>query len=136
MCMVDVAHKPAQRREAVARAELRLQRSTLALLRRKALPKGDALAVAQVAGIQAAKRTSELIPLCHPVPLSSVDVAFRVGADRITVTATARCTGSTGVEMEALTAATAAALTLWDMCKAVDDALSIRGVTLVSKTKR
>jgi cyclic pyranopterin monophosphate synthase len=99
------------------------------------LPKGDALATAQLAGIMAAKRTSELIPLCHPLPLSSVDVTLDVREGAVSITASAETTAQTGVEMEALTAATVAALTIYDMCKAVDKAMTIGGVRLIEKTK-
>lgn len=133
--MVDVAAKPDQRRVAVARGEIRLLPATLRRLRRRALPKGDVLATAQIAGIQAAKRTSDLIPLCHPLPLSSVDLDFAVKQDRVVITATARCTGPTGVEMEALTAVSVAALTLYDMTKAVDSTMEIGAIRLVSKSK-
>jgi cyclic pyranopterin phosphate synthase len=99
------------------------------------LPKGDALATAQVAGIMAAKRTSELIPLCHPLPLSVVDVRLEVGEDRVEITASAETTAQTGVEMEALVAATVAALTVYDMAKAIDKGMAVSEVRLVEKTK-
>ncbi len=100
-----------------------------------ALPKGDALTTAQLAGIMAAKRTSELIPLCHPLPLSAIDVSLAVTADGVEIEATVQTTAQTGVEMEALTAATVAALTVYDMAKAVDKEMTITGVALVEKTK-
>jgi len=131
--MVDVGGKPLSRRRAVARAEVRMSAGTTERLRD--LPKGDALATAQLAGIMAAKRTSELIPLCHPLPLSSVDVALEVREDAVEITASAETTAQTGVEMEALTAATVAALTVYDMCKAVDKAMTITDVRLLEKTK-
>ena len=131
--MVDVGGKPLSRRKAVARASVRMSAGTAARL--GALPKGDALATAQLAGIMAAKRTSELIPLCHPLQLSVVNVEFRVEGDRVVITASAETTAQTGVEMEALTAATVAALTVYDMAKAVDKSMSITEVTLVEKTK-
>ncbi len=106
---------------------------TLARLRQ--LPKGDALATAQLAGIMAAKRTSDLIPLCHPLPLSAVDVRLHVGAAGVEIEAVAETTAQTGVEMEALTAASVAALTVYDMAKAIDKAMTITGITLVEKTK-
>ena len=131
--MVDVGAKPQSRRRAVARAELRVAPETARRLRE--LPKGDALATAQLAGIMAAKRTSELIPLCHPLPLSHVAVELEVREDRVEITASAETTAQTGVEMEALTAATVAALTVYDMAKAVDKEMTIGEVRLLEKTK-
>ena len=131
--MVDVGEKPLSRRRAVARGEVRMAAETARRLRE--LPKGDALATAQVAGIMAAKRTAELIPLCHPLPLSHVAVELEVGDDRVSVEATAETTAQTGVEMEALTAAAVAALTVYDMAKAVDDELTVSEIRLVEKTK-
>jgi cyclic pyranopterin monophosphate synthase len=133
--MVSVAHKPLQFRMALAEATLVCQRGTIRLLKRMAMPKGDVLTVAQIAGIQAAKKTAELIPLCHPLPLSHVEVTFRVRANRIEIACAAETTAQTGVEMEALTGASVAALTLYDMCKAVDKAMRIEGVRLVKKVK-
>jgi len=133
--MVDVGAKPDQRRVAVAEGRLTCAPATIALLRAQALPKGDVLTVAKLAGIQAAKATAQLIPLCHPLALSHVDVEFAVEADGIAIRATARLTGKTGVEMEALTAVAVAALTLYDMCKAVDKGMSIGGIRVVEKTK-
>ena len=130
--MVDVGGKPQQRRRAVARATVRMQPATAASLRN--LPKGDALTTAQLAGIMAAKRTSELIPLCHPLPLSHVEVTLEVGEDRVEIRAEAATTAQTGVEMEALTAAAVAALTVYDMAKAVDKGMSF-AVELVEKVK-
>jgi cyclic pyranopterin phosphate synthase len=132
--MVDVGGKDVTPREAVALGELRMAPATVALVQHGGLPKGDVLAVARVAGVMAAKRTPELIPLCHSLPLDAVEVRFRFLADRIRIKATARCTGRTGVEMEALTAATVAGLTLYDMCKAVDKQMEIGGVLLARKT--
>jgi cyclic pyranopterin monophosphate synthase len=131
--MVDVGSKPVSRRRAVARASVRMAPETAGRLRD--LPKGDALATAQVAGIMAAKRTSELIPLCHPLPLSVVDVALAVGDASVEITASAETAAQTGVEMEALVAASVAALTVYDMAKAIDKAMSIADVELVEKTK-
>ena len=131
--MVDVGGKALSRRRAVAHASLRMAPATTRRLRE--LPKGDALATAQVAGIMAAKRTSELIPLCHPLPLSVVDVRLEVGADRVQITASAETTAQTGVEMEALVAASVAALTVYDMAKAVDKGMTVSEVRLVEKTK-
>jgi cyclic pyranopterin monophosphate synthase len=131
--MVDVGGKPLSRRRAVARAEVLLARETAQRLHE--LPKGDVLATAQLAGIMAAKRASELIPLCHPLPLSHIDVSLTVREDTVEITATAETTAQTGVEMEALTAASVAALTVYDMCKAVDKEMVISGVRLLEKTK-
>ena len=134
--MVDVSAKPVQYRRAIAGGTLVCARSTLRALQAQALPKGDVLAVARVAGIQAAKRTAELIPLCHPLPLHQVTVDFVPHVDRIEIRATAVTEGKTGVEMEALTAVSVAALTLYDMMKAVDKTMRIEGVTLMAKEKR
>jgi cyclic pyranopterin phosphate synthase len=131
--MVDVGAKPVVRRRAVARAVVRMAPETARRLRE--LPKGDALATAQLAGIMAAKRTSELIPLCHPLPLSHVDVALEVGEAEVEVTATAETTAQTGVEMEALTAVSVAALTIYDMAKAVDKQMVVADLRLLEKTK-
>jgi len=132
--MVDVGDKPVSRRRAVARAEVRMAPETARQLRQ--LPKGDALTTAQIAGIMAAKRTAELIPLCHPLPLTNLAVELEVGNAEVTILATAETTAQTGVEMEALTAASVAALTVYDMAKAVDKGLEITGVKLVEKTKQ
>src|SRR5262245_52347163 len=131
--MVDVGGKGVSRRRAVARAEVQMAAETSRIL--GALPKGDALATAQLAGIMAAKRTSELIPLCHPLPLSHVEVTLTVGDGAVEIVASAETTAQTGVEMEALTAASVAALTVYDMAKAVDKGMSVTDVTLVEKTK-
>jgi cyclic pyranopterin phosphate synthase len=131
--MVDVGSKPQSRRRAVARAVVRMAPETARRLRE--LPKGDALTTAQLAGIMAAKRTSELIPLCHPLPLSVVDVALEVVGDGVEITASAETTAQTGVEMEALTAASVAALTVYDMAKAIDKGMVIAEITLLEKTK-
>jgi cyclic pyranopterin phosphate synthase len=134
--MVDVGHKPVQRREALAEGYFVAAPATLDLVIAGDLPKGEALAVARVAGIQAAKRCDELIPLCHSLPVEAVTVSFdRAAPDRLRVQATATVTARTGVEMEALTAVAVAALTLYDMTKAVDRASRIEGVRLVRKTK-
>jgi cyclic pyranopterin phosphate synthase len=132
--MVDVGAKPLSERRATARAELRMAPETARRLRD--LPKGDALAAAQLAGIMAAKRTSELIPLCHPLPLSHVEVDLTVLGDRVEIVAAAATTGQTGVEMEALVAASVAGLTLYDMAKAVDKEMVLSEVRLVTKTKQ
>ncbi len=131
--MVDVGAKPLARRRAVARATVTMAAETARRLRD--LPKGDALATAQLAGIMAAKRTSDLIPLCHPLPLSYVDVSLEVGAERVEISAVAETTAQTGVEMEALTAAAIAALTVYDMAKAIDKGMTVTDVVLVEKTK-
>jgi cyclic pyranopterin phosphate synthase len=134
--MVDVSSKPEQHRRAVAVGRLVCARKTIRALKAQALPKGDVLAVARVAGIQGAKRTSELIPLCHPLPLNQVTVDFTVKADRIEIRAEAVTDGKTGVEMEALTAVSIGALTLYDMMKAVDKSMRIEGITLLLKEKK
>ncbi len=130
--MVDVSAKPATRREAVAEAFVELSHEVLAALPKN--PKGDPLEIARFAGVQAAKKTSELIPMCHPLPLSFVDVEMKVIAKGIQILATAATTAGTGVEMEALTAASVAALTIYDMCKALDKGIRIRKVQLLSKS--
>ena len=130
--MVDVGGKPSQRRRAVARATVHMAADTARRLRD--LPKGDALATAQLAGIMAAKRASELIPLCHPLPLTHVAVDLEVGDAQVEIVASAETTGQTGVEMEALTAASIAALTVYDMAKAVDKGMTF-AVELVEKVK-
>ena len=131
--MVDVGDKPLSRRVAVARGIVRMAPDTATRLRE--LPKGDALAVAQIAGIQGGKRTAELIPLCHPLPLSSISVELRVLEGAVEIIATAQTTAQTGVEMEALTAVAVAALTVYDMAKAIDKTMEIADIQLVSKTK-
>jgi cyclic pyranopterin phosphate synthase len=131
--MVDVGAKPVSRRRAVARAAVRMAPETA--LRLRELPKGDALAAAQVAGIMAAKRTSDLIPLCHPLPLSHIGVTLEVEEASVAVEAVAETTAQTGVEMEALVAASVAALTVYDMAKAIDKDMVVTDVFLVEKTK-
>jgi cyclic pyranopterin phosphate synthase len=131
--MVDVGAKPVSRRRAVARGRVRMAESTAARLR--TLPKGDALTVARIAGIQAAKRTSDLVPLCHPLPLTLVEVELVVDEGGVTIEAAVETTAQTGVEMEALTAVSVAALTVYDMAKAVDKEMRIEDVALVSKRK-
>jgi cyclic pyranopterin phosphate synthase len=131
--MVDVGAKPLARRRATARAFVRMKPETARTLR--SLPKGDALATAQVAGIMAAKRTAELIPLCHPLPLSVVEVVLEVEPHGVAISASAETTAQTGVEMEALTAASIAALTVYDMAKAIDRELVVGEIRLVEKTK-
>jgi cyclic pyranopterin monophosphate synthase len=131
--MVDVGDKPVSRRRAVACATVRMAAETAQRLRE--LPKGDALAVAQVAGIMAAKRTSELIPLCHPLPLSHIAVELELGENAVEISSVVETTAQTGVEMEALAAVTVAALTVYDMAKAIDKDMTITDVKLVEKTK-
>ena len=133
LTMVDVGAKPTSRRRAVARGKLRTAPETVSRL--GALPKGDALAAARLAGIMAAKRTSDLIPLCHPLPLSHVGVELEVGDGRVDITASAETTAQTGVEMEALAAVSVAALTVYDMAKAVDKEMIVAEVRLLEKTK-
>jgi cyclic pyranopterin phosphate synthase len=131
--MVDVGGKAVTRREAVAEARVRLSPGTLDLLRRQALPKGDVLATAKVAGILGAKQASSLIPLTHPLPIDYADVAFEID-DGIVVRATVRCEGRTGVEIEAMTACAIAALTIYDMCKSVEKGIAIEEIRLVRKS--
>jgi cyclic pyranopterin phosphate synthase len=131
--MVDVTAKDATRRIAVATGVVRTRPDVVEMITTGGLPKGDALATARIAGILAAKRTSDLIPLCHQLALTGVDVEFEVGATDVTITATVRTTDRTGVEMEALTAVSIAALTLYDMLKAVDPAATIDGIAVVRK---
>ena len=138
--MVDVGHKPDTDRQAIARGRVLMRPETLALIQEGGLPKGDVLAVAQVAGIMAAKRTHELIPLCHPLMLTHIGVAFdplepddEASLAGIEITATVRTSGKTGVEMEALTAVAMAGLTIYDMCKAIDRAMCLDNVRLVHK---
>jgi cyclic pyranopterin monophosphate synthase len=133
--MVDVGKKAVVRRTATAAGRIRMSPETVDLLREKALPKGDALNTARIAGVMAAKRTPDLIPLCHGLNLTSVDVEFEVGEGEIGIVATARASDRTGVEMEALTAVSVAALTIYDMCKAVDKQMEIGEVRLLTKTK-
>lgn len=133
--MVDVGGKAVIRRTAVASGWVRMAGETVRLLREKALPKGDALNTARIAGVMAAKRTPDLIPLCHGLNLTSIDMDFEVGDGGVQITATAKASDRTGVEMEALTAVSAAALTVYDMCKAVDKSMVIDDVHLVEKTK-
>jgi cyclic pyranopterin monophosphate synthase len=134
--MVNVGDKPLQKRRAIAEGALVCSPETIEKLRAHALPKGDVLTVAQIAGIQAAKRTGELIPLCHPLALDAIDVVFTVKPARVVIRATVDITARTGVEMEALTAVSVAALTLYDMCKSADKAMRIEGIRVVEKTKQ
>jgi cyclic pyranopterin monophosphate synthase len=133
--MVDVGEKAVVRRTAVAGGIVRMSPETIGLLRKAALPKGDVLNTARIAGVMAAKKTPEFIPLCHGLNLTSVDVQFEVDQDRVSITATTRASDRTGVEMEALTAVSVAALTIYDMCKAVDKGMVIGDLRLLEKTK-
>jgi cyclic pyranopterin phosphate synthase len=132
--MVDVSEKTLTSREAVARGLVVMKPATLSLLKEGKLPKGETLAVAQVAGIMAAKQTSNLIPMCHMLVLDEVKVEFAFVAEGVEITARIRCTGKTGVEMEALTAVSMTALTIYDMCKAVERGIRIEGVRLIRKS--
>ena len=136
--MVDVSAKPVMLREAVARGEIRVKKSTLKLIEAQAIAKGNVLATARLAGVLAAKKTGDLIPLCHPLPLQHCEINFDIpkSRDRIIIFASAKIAAQTGVEMEALTAVSIAALTLYDMCKAVDKNMRITDVRLLSKTKQ
>ena len=133
--MVNVGPKPMQQRRAVATARLVCQPATIRALRAQALPKGDVLAVANIAGLQAVKRTADLIPLCHPLPVEHAVIEFTVRRAAVVVTCTVRASAKTGVEMEALTGASVAALTLYDMCKAVDKTMRIEGIRVTEKVK-
>ena len=135
--MVDVSDKSVQQRTAVARGEIHMAKETLKLIRSDKITKGNVLATARIAGIQAAKRTGDLIPMCHPLPINHCEVDFELpkSGDRIAITASAKVTAQTGVEMEALTAVNLAALTIYDMCKSVDKKMRITNVKLISKTK-
>jgi cyclic pyranopterin phosphate synthase len=134
--MVDVSGKALSARVAIASGQIKVKPETVNAITQNRIAKGNVFAVAQIAGIQAAKRTAELIPLCHPLPLSDIDVEFETNAKVITATCTARMTAQTGVEMEALTGVVVALLTIYDMCKAIDHAMEISSVRLVKKTKR
>ena len=135
--MVDVTSKPVSQREATARGEIRLQESTIAQVKSLALAKGNVLAAARISGILAAKKTGELIPLCHPLPITHCRVECDIprSADRVVITARVRVAAQTGVEMEALMAVSVAALTIYDMCKAVDKRITITDIKLISKSK-
>lgn len=133
--MVDVSHKPDQIRVARAKGFIKLQPDTVAMIRDNKMKKGDVLTVAEIAGIQGAKKNSELIPLCHPLPLSKVEVKTELTDEGVAVETMAKCIGQTGVEMEALMAANVALLTIYDMCKAVDKQMVLTEITLIDKTK-
>ncbi|MEI7492834.1 MAG: cyclic pyranopterin monophosphate synthase MoaC [Bacteroidota bacterium] len=133
--MVDVSEKPEQVRTAEATGHISLARATINLIRQNKLKKGDVLTVAEIAGIQGGKKTSELIPLCHPLGITKIEVRASLDINGVRIDSLARCTGKTGIEMEALTAVSVALLTIYDMCKASDKAMRIDEVRLVSKTK-
>lgn len=133
--MVNVGHKPIQRRRAIAAGKLLCAPVTIRALKKNALPKGDVLTVAQIAGIQAAKRTSDLIPLCHPLPLNHIEISFKVRRDAIEIICSVETSSQTGVEMEALTGVSVVALTLYDMCKAMDKKMRIEGIRVIKKIK-
>ena len=134
--MVDVSAKPHSLRTAIATGKIKIRRATANAISRNRIAKGNVFATAQIAGIQAAKRASELIPLCHPLPLSKVEIDFEMKNGVVSATCTARTTAQTGVEMEALAGVAIALLTIYDMCKAIDKEMEISGVRLVKKTKR
>jgi cyclic pyranopterin phosphate synthase len=133
--MVNTGQKPFQRRRAIAAGKLVCAPTTIRALKKNALPKGDVLTVAQIAGIQAVKMTGTLIPLCHPLPLNHVEISFNVRREAIEIVCTAETVAQTGVEMEALTGVSVAALTLYDMCKAVDKKMRIEGIHVVKKIR-
>ncbi len=134
--MVDVSAKPQSTRVAIAAGRIKIRPTTAGAISRNGVAKGNVLATAQIAGIQAAKRTAELIPLCHPLSLSNIAVDLKTSPEAVTARCTARTTAQTGVEMEALTGVAVALLTIYDMCKAIDDAMEISDVRLIKKTKR
>jgi len=136
--MVDVSGKPIRQRQALATGIIKLQRATIKLIQSQTIAKGNVLGAARLAGIMAAKKTGELIPLCHPLPLTHCEVNFEIpkAANQIVIRASAKIAAQTGIEMEALTAVTVAALTIYDMCKAVDKTIVIGEIKLLSKTKR
>jgi cyclic pyranopterin monophosphate synthase len=133
--MVDVGNKPSQIRKAIATGHITLNAETLELIRENKIKKGDVLTIAEIAGIQGGKRTSELIPLCHPLQITKIDVKAETDATGVRVNAEAKCTGQTGIEMEALTAVSIALLTIYDMCKAVDKKMTIDFIKLLEKKK-
>jgi len=133
--MVDVSGKPEQLRTATATGHIRLEKETIALIRENKVKKGDVLTIAEIAGIQGGKRTSDLIPLCHPLAITKLDVKAELTETGVNITSLARCTGQTGIEMEALTAVSIALLTIYDMCKAVDKNMVIEKIRLVEKRK-
>jgi cyclic pyranopterin phosphate synthase len=134
--MVDVGNKPALDRTAMAEGKIKLSPGTIRLIRENEIKKGDVLTIAEIAGIQGGKKTSELIPLCHPLQITNIEVKTSLTDEGVTVTSLARCTGQTGIEMEALTAVNIALLTIYDMCKAVDKNMVIGEIRLIEKTKK
>jgi cyclic pyranopterin phosphate synthase len=134
--MVDVSAKPTVLREAIASGEIVLQPQPIRSIQKDQIAKGNVLAVARIAGISAAKKTGDLIPLCHPLPITHCEVQFVVEKNRIVITASAKIAAQTGIEMEALTAVSVAALTIYDMCKAIDKKMRIQNIRLISKTKK
>ena len=133
--MVDISSKPNQTRTAIAKGHIRLKNETLMLIRENLIKKGDVLTIAEIAGIQGGKKTSDLIPLCHPLMISKLEVKASLTETGINVQSFAKCTGQTGIEMEALTAVTIALLTIYDMCKAVDKEMCIEEIVLIEKKK-
>lgn len=133
--MVDVSGKSRIRRTAKAYGKILLKPDTLDLIRKNSIAKGDVLATARIAGIMAAKRTSDLIPLCHPIEIDRIDIDFEIGEDSISISGVTACTDRTGIEMEAITAVAITAVTIYDMCKAVDDSMTITEIRLIEKTK-
>lgn len=133
--MVDVSHKPSQNRTAKAEGFIELQSETIQKIKENVMKKGDVLTVAEIAGIQGAKQTSSLIPLCHPLPISKIEVKTEITNSGVWVRSFAKCIGQTGIEMEALTAVSVALLTIYDMCKAIDKSMVIRNIKLIEKTK-
>jgi cyclic pyranopterin monophosphate synthase len=133
--MVDVGHKPDQIRTAKAEGKIKLNPATVKLIRENQLKKGDVLTIAEIAGLQGGKRTSELIPLCHPLQITKIEVKTKLTDDGVIVTSMAKCTGKTGIEMEVITAVSVALITIYDMCKAVDKNMEIGEIRLIQKTK-
>jgi len=134
--MVDVGNKPIQKRVAKAEGFIRLNNKTVSLIKENQMKKGDVLTIAEIAGIQGGKNTSSLIPLCHPLPITKLDVKAKITENGVYIFSEARCNGQTGIEMEALTAVSVALLTVYDMCKAVDKNMIIENVELIEKTKQ
>lgn len=133
--MVDVGNKPIQKRTAIARGHIKISNEAIRLIKENSNKKGDVITISEIAGIQGGKRTSELIPLCHPLQITKVDVKAKLDDTGVEVTAETRCIGQTGIEMEALTAVSVSLLTVYDMCKAVDKKMVIENITLLKKTK-
>lgn len=133
--MVDVGNKPIQKRTAIARGHIKISDEAIRLIKENSNKKGDVITISEIAGIQGGKRTSELIPLCHPLQITKVDVKAKLDDTGVEVTAETRCIGQTGIEMEALTAVSVSLLTIYDMCKAVDKKMVIENITLLKKTK-